>query len=166
MADKLIVKGLERYDGEYEFDLMALTTTGHPESLTNKELHRLKLMSGVRLGELDEALFDAYDNDVIVAIAAIILTRYGKQVDEEALWDAPVLSGIRLELGKREDVALPPAEAEEPPSSDDSASNSESLTSSGVDSAAGSVSLASVPNPTGMPASDTSATSGPETLAS
>lgn len=111
--DKLIVKGLGRpVDGEYEFDFSSMLGVGTPDALTNREGHRIKLMSGVRAGELEDALM-AGDNDVMVAFAAIVLARNGKTVDEDLLWDAPMGAGLSFELGEREGV--PPAEPAETP---------------------------------------------------
>jgi hypothetical protein len=111
-VDKLKVTGISKLvDGEYEFDLAEMMSLGEPGSLTNREGHRLKVMSGVRMGELEEALL-AGDNDVLVALAAIVLERRGKRVDENMLWDAPMGSGLEIEIGDREDT---PAEGEEIP---------------------------------------------------
>jgi hypothetical protein len=79
--DKIVITGIGRaYDGEYDFD---------PSYFTNKELHTIKRMTGVRAGEI-QAAFGAGDNDMIVAFAAIALERAGKSVYEETLWNAKV----------------------------------------------------------------------------
>lgn len=114
--DKMIVKGLgKRIDGEYEFSIADMMTLGHPESLTNREAHRLKTMSGVRLGELDDAL-GAGDSDVFMAIGAILLARAGKAVDEEVLWDAPAGSGFDFQFESLEEEAEA-GDGESPPES-------------------------------------------------
>lgn len=111
--DKLIVKGLgKRLDGEYEFDLAGMMTLGHAESLTNREGHRIKLMAGVTQGQMEDALI-AGDNDVLVALAAILLNRAGKSFDEDILWDAPMGAGLNWEIEEREEV-----EDERPPESE------------------------------------------------
>jgi hypothetical protein len=115
--DKLIIEGLGRIDGEYDVDLGEVLAVGGPDSLTNRELHRIKVMTGLRAGELEDAFF-AYDNDVVVALASVLLTRRGKSVDEDVLWDAPAGSALRLVIGDREQAkgdADPPAEPAETP---------------------------------------------------
>lgn len=164
--DKVVIAGLGYLDGEYPFNLVGLLTIGHNEAFTNRELHRIKTMTGLRSGEFVDAL-DTGDNDFTVAVAATVLTRHGKKYDEDLLWDAPAGAKVTFEFGEDEDS--PPAVAEPTPpkpNSDGSASESGESRTSGTDSEQPSVSLASVPNPTGTPASDTPATSDQETLAS
>lgn len=105
MQDKLIITGISPYDGEYDFDILELIG-----SLTNRELHRVKLMSGIRAGELFDSL-KAGDTDLIIALAVVELTRRGRRVDEDAFWDAPALGGVTLDIAEREDDEDPPAEA-------------------------------------------------------
>lgn len=116
--DKLIVKGIPPLDGEYEFDIAGMLSQGHPECLTNREGHRIKVMTGVRVGQLEEA-FAAGDNDVLVAFAAVIFARAGKHFDEDILWDAPMGSGLDFVIAKRDEegqvVDVPPVPA--PPTS-------------------------------------------------
>src|SRR5215203_1654 len=77
--NKLKFEGVHKaYDGEYEFDIGA--------GFTNREWHIIKQIAGVRVGEFDDAL-SAGDNDLVVAIATIVLKRYGKEVDADTLWD-------------------------------------------------------------------------------
>jgi acyl transferase domain-containing protein len=109
-VDKLTIDGIAaNLDGVYEFDFEELLDT-----LTNREIHQIKLISGVRLGELNDAL-NAGDNDLIIAFAVIILRRRGKRIDEDMLWDAPAGTKILLDLDDRqeqqEDAGGPPAEA-------------------------------------------------------
>ena len=113
--DKLIVTGLEELDGEYDCDFTEMTLlVGEPQSLTNAEGHRIKTMTGVRAGELYEAL-TAGDNDVLVALAAIILTRAGKRFDESRLWDAKIGAiDFKFESPAGGDVQVPPAERTAP----------------------------------------------------
>ena len=112
--DTLIVKGIPGLDGEYPCNLTDMALEGLPESLTNREGHRVKVMSGVRAGELLEAL-NAGDNDVFLAFAAIILTRNGKRFDEGVLWDAPMGVGVTFDIAPRtegeddEDPRMPAA---------------------------------------------------------
>lgn len=108
--DKLIVTGIPLLDGTYGCDIVGMLVEGHPQSMTNREGHRVKVMSGVRAGELWEAM-EAGDNDVMIALAAVVLTRNGKRFDEALLWDAPMGSGISFEIAEREEEA----ETEGPP---------------------------------------------------
>src|SRR5690242_12031910 len=110
--DKLIIEGLGRIGGEYEFDLGHVLAVGGPDSLAKRELHRIKVMTGIRAGALGDAFF-AFDSDVVVALASVLLTRRGKTFDEDVLWDAPAGSALKLVIGDREpakDDADPPAE--------------------------------------------------------
>lgn len=119
--DKLIVKGLgPKLDGEYPCNLTSMLLESTPHTLTNREGHRVKVMSGVRAGELWEAM-SAGDNDVLLALAAVVLTRAGKDFEEDMLWDAPMGSGVAFEVEEREEEADeedPPAEESEPPEPD------------------------------------------------
>lgn len=86
------------FDGEYPLDL---------SYFTNRELHLIKQVSGVRAGELDEAL-GAGDNDVFVAVALIAAKRAGKDIPVDMLWDAPH-GKVTLETdASEEDEADPP----------------------------------------------------------
>lgn len=159
--DRFVVTGLGRHlDGSYDCDLAAMLTVGHPDCLTNREGHRVKLLSGVRMGELEEAL-RAGDNDVLLALGAVVLSRHGKRVDDEALWDAPMGSGIALEVGydEQEDDADPPSEA--PPTSGEQLTQNEQLPANGgPSSSTPSEALPeNDPSPTG-PQSSAMATSG------
>jgi hypothetical protein len=135
---KMTITGVFGADGEYEFD---------PSFFTNRELHRIKTVAGVRAGELSEAIA-AGDSDLVVALAMIALARNGRQVPEDALWDA--------EAGK---ISLKPIEEEAPaggavpPESEPAASvnGSESSGLSGPTSSVTGVPLVSVPSPTGSP---------------
>jgi hypothetical protein len=77
---KIIIERVPPYDGEYEFD---------DSSFTNRELHTIKQISGVRPGEFLEA-GAALDNDLVVALTIIALRRAGHTVNEDAIWDAEV----------------------------------------------------------------------------
>jgi len=112
MADKLIVKGLGNLNGEYEFDLYELLGIGTATSLTNRELHRIKTMTGIRAGELLESLA-AGDNDAIVALSAVILARRGKTFSDDRLWDAPAESALAFEIADRDVDPTKPAEDEQ-----------------------------------------------------
>lgn len=77
--DKIKIAGIDAYDGEYDIDVSVLT---------NRDLHTIKRISGVRAGELQDAM-EAADADLIVAFTVIALQRHGKPVIEDILWDAP-----------------------------------------------------------------------------
>lgn len=157
--DKLIVTGIPGLDGEYECSLTDMALEGFPGSLTNREGHRVKVMSGVRAGELLEALH-AGDNDVFLAFAAIILTRKGKRFDESALWDAPMGVGVAFEIASRDSEE--PGE-EDPPQP---AASGQPEPSGGQSGDQTSDPSPSDPSPTGSQPSATSATSAQVRLAS
>lgn len=165
--DKLIVKGLGRnLDGEYECTFIHLLMAGGAESLTGHEAHFVKEKSGVRGGELMEAGV-AGDIDLFFALAAVLLRRNGKRVEVETLKDRPWGEQVDFEIEAADEEepkgdAVPPAEPL-PLSSEDTETPSRS---GGGSSSPTSGHLASVPSPTGLPDSETSATSDPETLAS
>lgn len=127
--DKIVLAGIRKgVDGEYPCDIVGMLTVGHPEMLTYREGHRLKQMTGIRSGEIDEALAKG-DTDLIIGLAAIVLARDGKTVSDDLLWDAPMEAGVTLILGDRDEDedADPLAET---PSSESSDENS---TTSGTD---------------------------------
>lgn len=109
--DKLIIEGIPPLDGEYEFDFAELL-----DSLTNREYHVIKVMTGVRAAEVFEAM-EAGDTDLVMALAVIILRRRGKRVDEDRFWDAEAGTAIRIVVGSREVEEVeedgPPAPAAE-----------------------------------------------------
>ncbi len=156
--DKLIVTGIPGLDGEYQCNLTDMALEGFPESLTNREGHRVKVMAGVRAGELLEAL-NAGDNDVFLAFAAIILTRRGKRFDEAVLWDAPMGVGVSFDIASRDDGT----DEVDPPLP---AASGQSDTSGGTSGEQSSDPSPSDPSSTGSQPSDTSATSDPVRLAS
>lgn len=100
--DKLVVAGLGGIDGEYDCDIAGMLSLGTPDSLTNGEGRQIKLMSGVRAGELEEAII-AGDSDVLVALAAVILRRHRVRFDEKTLWDAPMGSALDLRMDEPEE---------------------------------------------------------------
>jgi hypothetical protein len=146
---KLVVTDVPGLDGEYAADITFFT---------NRELHRIKKMTGLRAGEFMEA-FQVGDNDMVVALAVIVMEREGKEDAEDLLWDAPAGS-VTLEDDEDEavveDDALPPAQptetASEPEPSDSGRSESSGDSSSTV-----SVLPVSDQSLTGLPRSGTSA---------
>lgn len=115
----LTVEGCAPWDGRYEF----------PDfRFTQRELHRIKLLSGIRAGELIEAL-DANDTAAMVGVAVVVLARDGKVVDPDDLWDTPVGS-LGLEI-----VADPDEEGDDagPPTMPPSGSETGSTVAGGGD---------------------------------
>ncbi len=109
---KLVIDGIYGLDGAYETDFTYFT---------NREWRTIKEISGVRMGEFNEAI-EANDNDLIVALAAIALRRRNVPVNVEALWDAP-MGKITLVTGPdEEEDALPPAQSGTDATSDEPAS--------------------------------------------
>lgn len=94
---KILIEGAPPYDGEYELDL----------NFTNRDLHTVKQISGVRAGELDEAI-RVGDLDVVVALAVNALRRAGHQVNIDILWDA---EAGKITLIEDEADAVPPPPA-------------------------------------------------------
>lgn len=162
MLDKVIVKGLGKLDGEYECDIVGMLVQDNPETMTNREGHRVKLMSGVRAGEYEEAL-ERGDNDFFLALGAIVLARRGKRFDEDVLWDAPMGSGVTLQIADRESDDDPPSAPESGAGS--SSPTEPSTTPGGSGGETTSENPDSPPSDIGTPPSDTSSTSDPETSA-
>src|SRR5687768_106379 len=110
---KVLLKGVHpALDGAYEFD---------PESgWTNFELHAIKRATGLAAGELEDA-YARHDNDVVVALAMVVLLRDGKMNGQtpwsseqmQALWKAP-LGAITTEDEEPEGDARPPDLTAEP----------------------------------------------------
>lgn len=93
---KLTIEGIPPYDGDYSMD----------ETFTNREMHRIKELCGLRGGEVFDALVSA-DMGGYVAVATVLLERGGVIVDPDLLWDAP--SGkIRLDASSNGSDARPP----------------------------------------------------------
>lgn len=136
--DKVVISGISAVlDGEYEVSW---------SDFTNRELHTIKQMSGVRAGELEEAL-EAGDSDLLLAVAVIAMQRSGRYVkgSEDALWDSAP-GKITFEFGEDEE--------EVPPTSPPRGGARES--SSGKSSSgAGELHPESAPNGTGSPDSVT-----------
>jgi hypothetical protein len=158
-VDTLKIDGLGRHlDGAYEFDVADLIGIGGPAMLTGHEAHLIKQMSGVRAGELEEALV-AGDWDAMLALAAVILARHDKRVTADQLRDLP-LSAVVFDFAKRtveaeDDAGPPPVTADETPSANGGGSSNPTSEHPENDQ-----------SPIGLPGSPRSATSDPLTLAS
>lgn len=96
--DKIKVSGVPPWDGDYDFD----------GNLKNRELHRIKKITGIRAGELVDALA-AGDTDVLVALAVVVLERNDKHVDPEDLWNAEV--GSIIYEAEEDEPSSPPDES-------------------------------------------------------
>lgn len=157
MKDRVQIKGLGRLDGDYEFEL---------DTLTNRDMHTIKVIAGLRPTEVEEAL-ENRDNDLVVAFAVIGLRNAGVAVNKEmteAIWDAP-LGAVQLIAGDEEEQepgdASPPSQT---PSADGSSSDDDvRQPSSGPGSRNDGDPLGNDLSPTGPPRSDTSARSALET---
>lgn len=142
---KITIEGVLPFDGEYELDLSV--------PFNGRELHLVKALSGVRLGEIEDALA-ANDYDVLMAITAITLTRGGKleksvalRAAQDILMEAPA-GAIRLDLSDVEagDDADPP----ELRPSDDVPGAGETSTSFSEDlNGTGDARLVTIPDSTG-----------------
>jgi hypothetical protein len=160
---KLVVEGVLGLDGEYDADI---------SYFTNRELHKVKVLTGLRAGEFEEA-FKVGDNDVIVAIATVILERNGKGEAAELLWDAPA-GVVTLDLGDEEEapeVDVRPPDSSPTTSGPESSSvgkpsESEQRKLTGGSLSNGGGHPENVPSPTGSPPSDTGVVSDPVTSAS
>lgn len=135
---RITIEGVLGASGEYEMD---------ESYFTNRELHTIKQIAGVRAGELSDAI-SAGDSDLIVALAAITLERNGKKVPVDMLWDAPA-GKIMIEAtpSDGEGDALPP----ETPSGN-AESDAAKSAPSGASSKPSGVPQASDRSPTGTPA--------------
>ncbi len=150
---KIKIEGLPGWDGEYDFD---------GSYFTNRELQLIKRETGIRAGELEDAML-VQDNDLVVAVTLIALKRLGKEIPAEMLWDAPV-GKITMELDEGEADAGPPAVPPSGPEPSDSSGNAAPISGSGS-SPTGDQPV-SPPSRTGTLGLVTGATSGSETLAS
>lgn len=146
------------FDGEYPLDLT---------KFNGDELHLIKQISGVRGGEIREAL-TAGDYDLVISFAVIALMRAGRTVDAKQIRAADV-GCIDVNLDDKESEQRPPASPSSSGSEnalDGNGAQNDSTPTSGGPSSSDGDQPPSRPLLTGLPGSATSATSGPETLAS
>ncbi len=129
---KVTIEGTA-FDGTYDLDMDV--------PFNGRELHVVKELAGVRLGEIEEAL-QAGDYDVFIAFAAIALTRAGKITKDQTIRAArDVLleaDGGNITLEADPEPANPPEQKpSEPPSelgaSESSTSSSSDLNGTGDD---------------------------------
>jgi hypothetical protein len=129
------IEGVPPYDGDYEIDM----------NMTNRDLHTIKQVAGVRAGDLNDAL-EHRDLDLVVALAVNALRRAGKPIDMDVLWDSE--AGRILLVGDEADAVPPPPASGEP-----SAKQSEPTGSSGTSgNGTGDSHQVSAPNSIGSPA--------------
>ena len=145
--DKVVIQDVPPYDGEYDIDI---------GTLTNRELHTIKKVTGLRGGELAEGLV-TLDTDVFLGIAYVALQRHGQEPLAEVLYEATI-GKIRLELGYDE---VPPSTPQGKQNGKDDLPSAESA-SSGDDSKDDSESPENSPSPTGPHPSETTALSAQE----
>lgn len=100
------ITDLGAFDGEYGLD--------ETQGFTGHELHLIKQVSGLRLGELDDGI-RAKDYDLLVALTAIMCIRSGKATRQQQaeLLDAMLAAqvGSIFFWSDKEAAASPPAEA-------------------------------------------------------
>lgn len=136
------IEGIPPYSGDYPIDF----------DFSNRELHTIKQISGVRAGEIVEAGLKG-DNDLVIALTMIALRRTGQVVNEDLIWDAK--AGKITFVADEADAVPPPQQ-----SSDDSEKPSEPTGSSGTSGRNGGDSHPeSDPSSIGIPDSATGATS-------
>lgn len=117
---KIVISGVSRVvDGEYEFE---------DRAFTNREWRTIKEISGVRAGELVEALA-AGDNDLVVAFAKIALERHGKgHLSVDLLWDAPPDAKIQWVADKTEEADARPPDSQTPTGTESEPGNGGNVT--------------------------------------
>lgn len=135
----------KKIDGVYELE---------PASITNREYHEIKLLTGLRFGELLDA-FLAKDPALWVSYALLALRRADKDVSVDLLWDAPHGS-VTLVFPDAEE---PDEDDAGPPASELPGNAPDSPEGSGATSSSSSESQETDPSRTGQPGSDTSAIS-------
>ena len=113
--------GIFGIDGEYDLEM----------EFSNRELHEIKQITGLRLGEFNAAI-NVGDNDLVVALAMVALARAGRKDFADAVWDAPA-GKITMLMDEAEADSLPPVSG--PP---ESGNNESGSGPSGSDSSDGS----------------------------
>jgi hypothetical protein len=88
---KVIIKGVQPYDGEYTLDF---------GQFSNGEYRRIKKMSGYTVAEFPQAL-KRIDTDFITALGAVAAAREHGLVEEEVFWNAQA-GNISLDFSDEE----------------------------------------------------------------
>ncbi len=145
---RITLQGLLQFDGVYELDFLEAP-------LTNRELHWIKEIAGVRLGEFEGAA-EAGDNDLLVAFSVIGLSRAGK-IDKnqfatitDYLWDAEG-GKITAEEVEEEEDEDPLEQPEEIQLLEPSTSNEKQQSSSDSSNGTGDALQEMLPDSTGAP---------------
>lgn len=144
---KVTISDVPGFTGEYEWD--------EEQGFTGHELHLIKKVAGVRLGEITEAL-GAGDYDVIVAVSAIAIWRSGRVTKDELpavvdlLLDA---EGGKILFGSEEEAEESPPEEAPPENGSSGADNVSSLSSSRGSSSTSAPLQENDPSRTGDPGS-------------
>lgn len=128
------IEGVPPYDGEYELDM----------NFTNRDLHTIKQVAGVRAGDLNDAL-EHKDLDLVVALAVNALRRAGKPVDMDVLWDSE--AGKIMLVADEADAVPPPQPISEPNRSVSEPAGSSGTSGNGT----GDALLVSDPSSIGLP---------------
>ena len=150
---KLVIAQVPGVDGSYEFDFEDRLAERGWSALAATELEFIVFR------DTYEEAFDKGDNDMMVALALIVLKRHGKVIPHDALWDAP--AGC-LTFGMddvAEDDAVPPPSGPAVNVSDSAPSDPSAKTSSAI----GDDLLETGPRTTGTPVSAIGRTSDPMT---
>lgn len=161
---KLKVTGVIGLDGEY--DLIEPPYTGD-------EWHAIKVKTGLRLGDFEEAWM-AKDADVVLALAWVTLTRAGHPADP--VWGAigavDPFAAFEFDFTDEpaaEEDARPPDSSPTPSGNESSPVGNESENANesgtGANGSSDGGHLVSVPSPTGFPPSDIGVPSDPATSA-
>ena len=113
---KLVIDGIQPWDGEYPLDF----------TFTNREMYRIRQISGLRGAEVLDALAND-DNAAYVAVAAVVLGRAGHdRLDVDKLWDSESGS-ILIFADPASDAGPPPASnPSDPPENETSSGESSS----------------------------------------
>jgi hypothetical protein len=119
------IAGIPGWEGDYPLDLAYFT---------NRELHEIQQVAGVRVGEMEEE-FSRGNNDLIVAVAAVAIRRSGRRPDVDALWDA--VSGSIVLADEDEEGVV----EDDPPTSPPSSGGSDGRPESGTGESSGHVSV-------------------------
>lgn len=148
---KLQVRGLHAtYDGEYDL-------VGY-ETFTTGEWHQIKVKTGLRLGEFEEA-WELLDPDALAATVWVAMTRAGHPA--RPVWQLLDAANIFEKVAIEEDAedagepdAGPPEEGEPQPADPDTGSEPDGSSDSTSNGSNGTSGLsATSPPPTGTPVS-------------
>lgn len=137
------MEGIPGFDGSYDLDLDNAPWTA-------RELHWIKKITGLRLGEFEEAL-EALDYDVVVSFALVALVRSGKVSRQD--WQRMSDFLLDAEIGKitiepileEGDDSPPPSRTQENETVSSNGSDGNQMSSSDSSSSTGEVSPETTP---------------------